>query len=188
MPSAANECSSPVSNFVGCRGRFFAAVGVSRDVAAISCRDDGANCSLAQVQSPAAPNPTPTAQQEATKPEPTTPKNLEPLPPNEVINILGKKVRGTNNEDLGLVVDVVVDAEGTPRAAVIDFGGFLGVGSRKIAVDWRLLRFSPGTRDHPVSLSLGRPEIQAAPEYKPDSTSAAMVGPPETPASTDADR
>jgi hypothetical protein len=110
------------------------------------------------------------------------------LPPTEVINILGKKVRGTNNEDLGLVVDVVVDAEGNPRAAVIDFGGFLGVGSRKIAVDWRLLRFSPGIRDHPVSLSLGRPEIQAAPEYKPDAASAAMVGPPETPASSDAEK
>ena len=164
----------------------FAAVIVSSDVAALACRGD--DCILAQAQPPASPTPTPPAPQETGKPEPSTPKNLEPLPPTEVINILGKKVRGTNNEDLGLVVDVVVDAEGNPRAAVIDFGGFLGVGSRKIAVDWRLLRFSPGIRDHPVSLSLGRPEIQAAPEYKPDAASAAMVGPPETPASSDAEK
>ena len=164
----------------------FAAVIVSSDVAALACRGD--DCILAQAQPPASPTPTPPAPQETGKSEPSTPKNLEPLPPTEVINILGKKVRGTNNEDLGLVVDVVVDAEGNPRAAVIDFGGFLGVGSRKIAVDWRLLRFSPGIRDHPVSLSLGRPEIQAAPEYKPDAASAAMVGPPETPASSDAEK
>ena len=30
-------------------------------------------------------------------------------------------------------------------AAIIDFGGFLGVGSRKIAIDWRLLRFDPAS-------------------------------------------
>jgi PRC-barrel domain protein len=166
----------------------FAAVVVSFDVAALACRGS-ANCILAQAQPPTSPTPSPPAPKETGKPEPSAPKNLEPLPPGEVINILGKKVRGTNNEDLGLVVDVVVDAEGNPRAAVVDFGGFLGVGSRKIAVDWRLLRFSPGNRDHPVSLSLGRPEIQAAPEYKPDAASAAMVGPPpETPASSDVER
>ena len=29
------------------------------------------------------------------------------------------------------------------RAAIIDFGGFLGVGSRKIAVAWQALHFVP---------------------------------------------
>jgi len=84
------------------------------------------------------------------------------------------------------VVDVVVDADGHPRAAVIDFGGFLGVGSRKIAVDWRLLSFAPGKPDWQLWLSLSRSEIQAAPEYKPDAATNQMVGPPwEAPASTD---
>jgi len=42
---------------------------------------------------------------------------------------------------------VVVDRSGQVRAAVIDFGGFLGVGSRKIAVDWDALSFPrPGDR------------------------------------------
>jgi PRC-barrel domain len=174
-------------NLLGVGAAYLAAGVVSFNVAASACAD-AADCVLAQAQSPASPTPTPPAPQETGKPEPHAPENLEPLPPTEVINILGRKVRGTNNEDLGLVVDVVVDAEGTARAAVIDFGGFLGVGSRKIAVDWRLLRFSPGIRDHPVSLSLGRPEIQAAPEYKPDAASAAMVGPPERPSSADVDK
>ncbi len=84
-----------------------------------------------------------------------------------------------------LVVDVIVAADGHPSAAVIDFGGFLGVGSRKIAVDWRLLRFAPGRPDWQVLLTLGRAEIQAAPEYKPDAATREMVGPPwEAPPST----
>jgi PRC-barrel domain len=188
MPSAENEGSSRISNFVAIAAVSLAAVVVSFDATALACCGNGGEYLLAQAQSPAAPTPTPPAPQETGKPEPSAPKNLEPLPPTEAINILGKKVRGPNNEDLGLVVDVVVDAEGSPRAAVIDFGGFLGVGSRKIAVDWRLLHFSPGSRDRLVSLSLGRPEIQAAPEYKPDAASNAMVGPPETPASSDVEK
>jgi hypothetical protein len=79
---------------------------------------------------------------------------------------------------LGLIVDIVVDVYGTPRAAVIDFGGFLGVGSRKIAVDWRLLNFAPGRSEDQIWLSLDRSEIQAAPEYRPNAASDAMVGPP----------
>ncbi len=116
---------------------------------------------------------------------PPAPKNLEPLAPDESTGVLGKKVVGPDGKDLGLVVDVVVAADGHPSAAVIDFGGFLGVGSRKIAVDWRLLRFAPGRPDWQVLLTLGRAEIQAAPEYKPDAATREMVGPPwEAPPST----
>ena len=64
------------------------------------------------------------------------------------------------------------------RAAVIDFGGFLGVGSRKIAVDWNLLSFDPEKRERAAVLALRRHEIRAAPEYRGDATSAEMVGPP----------
>jgi len=55
--------------------------------------------------------------------------------------ILGREVRSAANEDMGRIVDVIVDREGTVRAAVIDFGGFSAVGSRKIVVDWNALRF-----------------------------------------------
>jgi hypothetical protein len=112
------------------------------------------------------------------KPGPQAPKNLEPLAPDETTGVLGKKVVGPDGKDLGLVVDVIVATDGHPSAAVIDFGGFLGVGSRKIAVDWRLLRFAPGRPDWQVLLTLGRAEIQAAPEYKPDAATREMVGPP----------
>lgn len=92
--------------------------------------------------------------------------------------MLGKKVRGPADEDMGMVVDVLVDAEAHPRAAVIDFGGFLGVGSRKIAVHWQALTFRPTDRAAPVLLKLGRADVQAAPEYKPTSQPPEVVIPP----------
>jgi hypothetical protein len=79
---------------------------------------------------------------------------------------------------MGMIVDVLVDAEARPRAAVIDFGGFLGVGSRKIAVHWQALHFRPIDRAAPVLLKLGRAEVQAAPEYKPTSQPSEVVSPP----------
>ena len=84
----------------------------------------------------------------------------------EVTSILGKKVQGPKGEDLGRVVDVLADGSGHVRVAIIDFGGFLGVGTRRIAVDWPLLRFDPNARDKNLILSLSREKLQSAPEYK----------------------
>jgi len=106
------------------------------------------------------------------------PTHLEPLPAGESVGVLGKKVFAPNGEDLGLITDVIVDRAGQPRAAVIDFGGFLGVGSRKVAVDWSLVSFDTEKRDRAAVLTLSRREIQAAPEYRADAAEAEMVGPP----------
>ncbi|MGH6869063.1 MAG: PRC-barrel domain-containing protein, partial [Methylocella sp.] len=54
----------------------------------------------------------------------------------------------------GRIVDIIVDHTGAARAAIIDFGGFLGVGTRKIAVDWRLLRFDSNDKSNTVTVDL----------------------------------
>ena len=83
-----------------------------------------------------------------------------------VLSILGRRVKGLKGEDLGRVVDVLTDASGRVRIAVVDFGGFLGVGDRRIAVEWRLLRFNPNGGDTPVTLRIGQDKLKVAPEYK----------------------
>ena len=80
--------------------------------------------------------------------------------------ILGKEVRSTADENMGRIVDVIVDRSGQVRAAVIDFGGFLGVGSRKIAVDWGVLNFAPTEKRDVVTIELTREQVKTAPEYK----------------------
>ena len=66
----------------------------------------------------------------------------------EVSGIVGKSVRSSADEDMGRIVDVIVNQDGHIRAAIIDFGGFLGIGTRKIAVDWRALKFCARRQDH----------------------------------------
>ena len=89
------------------------------------------------------------------------------LKSHEVEGILGKEVRSAAGEDMGRIVDIVVDRAGQVRAAVIDFGGFLGVGSRKIAVDWNSLTFPlPGDKAGRVTLEFTRDQVKAGPEFQ----------------------
>ena len=68
--------------------------------------------------------------------------------------ILGKSVRSNAGEDMGRIVDIIVSRDGQIRAAIIDFGGFLGIGTRKIAVDWNALDFTPLGKPGAIMLEL----------------------------------
>ena len=122
------------------------------------------------------PVPTPTPKKDATPPAASkeAPKDVPPasvtiLSAREVHGVLGRDVRSAANEDMGKIIDVIVDRSGTVRAAVIDFGGFLGVGSRKIVVDWNALRFGRvADKADSVTLELTKDQVKAAPEYKED--------------------
>lgn len=80
--------------------------------------------------------------------------------------ILGKQVRSSAGEDMGRIVDVIVDKSARVRAAVIDFGGFLGVGNRQIAVAWNAIR--PPSQDKPGTfvVDFTRDQLRVAPAYK----------------------
>jgi hypothetical protein len=100
-----------------------------------------------------------------------------------IVSVLGKKVQGAKGEDLGRVVDVQADARGRVRIAIIEFGGFLGVGDRRVAVDWSLLRFPPGDQDKFLTLSVSEKKLQSAPEYKNSNHPQALMA-PQVPAAT----
>jgi PRC-barrel domain protein len=97
---------------------------------------------------------------------PATPE-VTILNKHEVEGVLGREVRSAADENMGRIADVLVDSTGQVRAAIIDFGGFLGVGSRKIAVDWNALHFpQPGKPGGRIALELTRDQVKAAPEYQ----------------------
>ncbi len=48
-------------------------------------------------------------------------------------NLIGKKVSGAGDENLGEVNDVLMDRNGNVIGAVIGVGGFLGVGEKDVA-------------------------------------------------------
>jgi hypothetical protein len=104
-------------------------------------------------------------------PPPATPPVAAPsvtvIDAQEARGIIGNEVRSAADENMGRIVDVIVDGSGRTRAAIIDFGGFLGVGSRKIAVDWKALHFVPAaSKRYGIVLELTRDQVKLAPEVK----------------------
>ena len=101
--------------------------------------------------------------------EPKPPASVTVIGARDAHGILGREVRSAADENMGRIVDAIVDRSGTVRAAVIDFGGFLGVGSRKIVVDWGALRFGAiANKRDSISLELTKEQVSKAPEYKED--------------------
>ena len=118
---------------------------------------------FATADEPPSSNSPPAAQ------EPAPPPSMTIIGPKDAHGVLGRDVRSPASEDMGHIVDVIVDRTGTVRAAVIDFGGFLGVGSRKIVVDWNALHFGQiASNSDAITLELTKAQVAAAPEYKED--------------------
>jgi hypothetical protein len=86
----------------------------------------------------------------------------------EPVSLLGHLVESRTSKDIGRVVDILVDHDGHPRAAVLDVGGFLGVGTRKVVVAWSALHFSAAGGDNiTVAIDISSDRIKAAPAYVP---------------------
>ena len=118
----------------------------------------------------------PVAQADETPPQ----SAVQSVAPEDAEAVLGQRVIGPAGKDIGRLVDVLVDANGQPQAAVIDFGGFMGVGNRKIAVHWSSLRFNPADAQHKITLEMTQDQIKAAPEFRNPNKAAPVVTPADT--------
>jgi sporulation protein YlmC with PRC-barrel domain len=117
------------------------------------------------------------AQQPAPSPvvQPAVPPAERPAPPPvvpaeqvasaELTGLLGHAVVDAKGNELGRVIDLLVDGQGRVRAAVIDIGGFMGVGSRKVAVAWAALRFASGKDGPVVSIEIPADRIKSWADY-----------------------
>ena len=100
---------------------------------------------------------------------------FQTLPPGSVVSVLGQRVFDAGGDEIGLLVDVLVDVDGQPKAGVIDVGGFMGIGTRRVAIAWKLLRFSNKGGDVRIIEDLTHDETAAAPEYR-GADGAVIVG------------
>jgi PRC-barrel domain protein len=89
----------------------------------------------------------------------------ETLAPGQVLGVVGRHVQDADGADAGRLWDVLIDSNGEPRAVVIDYGGVLGVGRRKIAIAWNAVRFTPGASARPIRLMLTRQQMGAVPTF-----------------------
>jgi hypothetical protein len=114
--------------------------------------------------------------------QPPPPAANETIPAGSVLRLLGRDVTGPKGDVVAQVINVMVDAAGQPRAAVLDYGGFLGVGKRRIAVAWRVLRFAPDQQAGAITLGLSPDQLKNFPEFKADGPLVVAAPPDAAPA------
>ncbi len=59
--------------------------------------------------------------------------------------LVGVRVYGPNDEDVGEISEIVLDANGAPGQVIVDVGGFLGIGEKPVAIDVTSLQIMQAT-------------------------------------------
>jgi PRC-barrel domain len=62
-------------------------------------------------------------------------------------DLIGVRVYGENDEDVGEISDVVLNDAGTAGQVIVDVGGFLGMGEKPVALDAASLQFMRADAD-----------------------------------------
>ncbi len=79
-------------------------------------------------------------------------------------SVIGTKVVNAQNEDLGKIEELVLEAgSGRVAYAVLSFGGFLGMGDKDFLIPWKSLRFD--VANNRVILNLDKERLKNAPGF-----------------------
>jgi sporulation protein YlmC with PRC-barrel domain len=81
--------------------------------------------------------------------------------------IIGEAVVNRQNENLGKIHELVIDAkEGRLAYAVLSFGGFMGMGNKLFALPWRAFEFAKN--ENKLILNVDKEKLKAAPGFDQD--------------------
>ena len=80
--------------------------------------------------------------------------------------VIGAKVVNANNDTVGSVEDVYVDSSGNIKTVVLSVGGFLGMGSKDVAVKWTDIKQSRDGKSVKLTTSLSKDQLKSMPDYK----------------------
>lgn len=82
--------------------------------------------------------------------------------------LMGKSVYDVNDRDVGSITDMLLDDQGAISNIIIDFGGFLGIGSSQAAIGYNELTIltTEGNRDVRIYVDATREQIEGLPQYQ----------------------
>ena len=81
--------------------------------------------------------------------------------------LIGNSVYNTEGEDLGDIKDIMLNVfDGKVSYAVLEFGGFLGMGEKLFAVPWEALKLDAENKR--FTLDVGKERLENAPGFDKD--------------------
>lgn len=97
--------------------------------------------------------------------------------------LMGKAVYGADNESIGEISDLVLEKEGTTRVALIDIGGFLGVGEKTVGIPFDQLQISKAEDgSEQVKVALSKQQLEQLPATEIETAAATDATAPAIPA------
>lgn len=80
--------------------------------------------------------------------------------------LVGLTIQNGANETIGEIADVVLDEKSTVKSWVVGVGGFLGIGTKYVAIDPSALKLARvDTTTLKATIDTNKDQLRAAPEY-----------------------
>jgi sporulation protein YlmC with PRC-barrel domain len=90
----------------------------------------------------------------------------------------GTDVLGSDNQKVGDVSDILFDKDGKVDAYIVSVGGFLGVGSKEVALAPSAFQIIPGDNksSDKLKISMNKDQLQQAANFEPYNSSRTTTG------------
>lgn len=79
--------------------------------------------------------------------------------------LIGAKVKNANNDTVGAVDDLYLNKDGSVQSVVISVGGFLGVGSKNVAVKWGDVQYGRDGDSLKLTTNLSKDQLKGMPDF-----------------------
>src|SRR6185312_6556650 len=74
---------------------------------------------------------------------------------------------GKDGQDIGKVDDLVIDKDGKIVSVVVGVGGFLGIGSKDVAIDYSQVKWEQGNGSWWIIVPTTADQLKALPDFDP---------------------
>lgn len=85
------------------------------------------------------------------------------MPMAQAEQLIGKNVVSSGGQNMGEIENLIIDGKGQIKAAVVQWGGFLGIGDKERVIRWNQIRYDHA--DNRAVIDMTKEQIQALPEY-----------------------
>ena len=84
--------------------------------------------------------------------------------------LVGLNIQNTGDENIGEIYDIVLTDAGAIKAYIVSVGGFLGMGTRYVAIDPKAVTLTrQDEKTWKATMNANKDQLRAAPEYKYES-------------------
>jgi len=85
--------------------------------------------------------------------------------------LVGLNIQNADGDTLGEVGEVVIASDGALQGVVVDVGGFLGIGTHPVLLNWKDIKISGNGDDVKALVNTTKDNLKSLPEYRANSAS-----------------